>query len=210
LQVSQLAGIAVGRQEKASEARSMSPSSRFFGPIALLFAACSPAAAERLGEEACAKLKVEQAALEQAGVRSNFGRGPEWAKANLSADKLEQIRVLIDIDEQLRFRCKLAKPLIELPEEPKDEPKAGDARAPKGLKPGASTKAAKVTPAPTAGDGKSAVKEKATAPKAASKVGESAPHKAKPKADDAYRRPPADAASDPFASQIERNPKKPP
>jgi hypothetical protein len=188
----------------------MSPSSRFFGPIALLFAACTPAAAERLGEEACAKLKVEQTALEQAGVRSNFGRGPEWAKANLSPEKLEQIRVLIDIDEQLRFRCKLAKPLIELREEPKDGPKAGDARALKGLKSGASAKAAKVAPVSTAGDGKAPVKAKATAPKTASKVGESAPHKAKPKLDDAYRPPPADAASNPFASQIEATQKKPP
>jgi hypothetical protein len=181
----------------------MSPSSRFFGTIVLLFAACSPAAAERLGQEACAKLKAEQAALEQAGVRANFGRGPEWAKANLESEKLEQIRVLIDIDEQLRFRCKLAKPLIELPEEPKD----GDTRTPKGQKAGAAAKATKVNPATTTGEGKPAVKAKAAAA-TTSKAGESAPHKTKPKLDDAYRPPSADAASDPFASQIETNHKK--
>ena len=43
-----------------------------------------------------------------------LAKGPEWAKANLPPDKLEQIRRLIEVDEQLLFRCQ-GKPLVLLP-----------------------------------------------------------------------------------------------
>ena len=73
--------------------------------------------AAQLDKDACAKLKTEQAQLELGGMRGSMGRGPEWAKANLAQDKLEQIRRLIEVDEQLLFRCG-GRPLVLLPSDP--------------------------------------------------------------------------------------------
>lgn len=63
------------------------------------------AAAEPLDKETCDKLQAEQTQLEGAGVRSNMANGPEWAKANLTPDKLAQIKRLIEVEELLAFRC---------------------------------------------------------------------------------------------------------
>ena len=43
-----------------------------------------------------------------------MGKGPEWAKVNLAPEKLEQIRRLIELDEQLLFRCG-GRPLVVIP-----------------------------------------------------------------------------------------------
>ena len=69
-----------------------------------------------LDKEGCTKLKAEQGSWSRPACASNMAKGPEWAKANLAADKLEQIRRLIEVDEQLLFRC-TGKPLVELPAE---------------------------------------------------------------------------------------------
>lgn len=76
-----------------------------------------------LDKEECAKLKGEQVLLEQGGVRASMGRGPEWAKANLAPDKLEQVRRIIEIDEQLLFRCQ-GRPLVNFKEAPDPDPAA--------------------------------------------------------------------------------------
>lgn len=68
-------------------------------------------AAVPLEIEACDKLVKEEAELERAGARVNLAKGPQWAKANLSQDKIEQIRRLIEVDEQVAFRCLRTKPL---------------------------------------------------------------------------------------------------
>ncbi len=39
------------------------------------------------------------------GTRDDMERGPEWAKANLPPDRLENILRLIEVEEQLEFRC---------------------------------------------------------------------------------------------------------
>ena len=80
---------------------------------AAMVAHAAAAHAAPLEKEECAKLKGEQAQLEQSGVRSSMGRGPEWAKANLSSERLEQVRRVIELDEQLLFRCQ-GKPLVTL------------------------------------------------------------------------------------------------
>ena len=63
--------------------------------IAALLLQGSAARAAQLDKDSCAKLKTEQAQLEQGGTRGSMGKGPEWAKINLAPDKLEQIRRLI-------------------------------------------------------------------------------------------------------------------
>jgi len=176
------------------------------GVPALLW--CSVAAAAPLDQEACARLKTELLQLELAGARTNMAKGADWAKVNLAADKLLQVKRLIEIDEQILFRCQ-GKPLVVLPEgveadapAPAEGGKEGAAKAatdsakdpqPAGkaqAKPPAVSKgpapAVKVLP-------KAAGADKA-APAAAAAAG-AAPAKpkpkAKPKTDDAYRPPQA-------------------
>ena len=169
----------------------------------------------------CAKLKDEQAALEQAGVRGSMAKGPEWAKGNLSPDKLEQVRRLIEVDEQLTFRCH-GKPLVQLPPEIEADPAAippgtdgKDAPGKAAVKKKGAVKKAAARPADKAGQeaGKQepAVRRAAPAKAAAAKAnaekaaqppgGAPAKAKPKPKANDAYRPTPGDPTGNPFAGQ---------
>jgi hypothetical protein len=109
------------------------------GVQALLISA-GAAAAATLDQDACARLKTELLQLELAGTRNNMGKGPDWAKGNLSADKLLQIKRLLDVEEQLLFRCQ-GKPLVVLPEGVEAEPPASTDRAKEGAVP---TKAGEV------------------------------------------------------------------
>ena len=177
-----------------------------------------------LDKDGCARLKMEQAQLEQAGTRGGMGRGPEWAKANLAPEKLEQIRRLIEVDEQLLFRCQ-GRPLVNLPRDPdpaarevesKGAPKRPVAKAgkpPEGeKKAGAPVKKAAAPPVDPAAK---AVAKEAPAAKAASpsppapakkESAESkqaaAKAKTKGKANDAYRPPAGEWSSNPFADQM--------
>lgn len=175
-----------------------------------------------LDQETCTKLKAEQTFLEKVGARSGMGKGPEWAKANLPSDRLEQIRRLIELDEQVLFRCS-GKPLVELPKDvdndaPTPDTDAKDAAA-KDAGKGGAAKAAKAAGVPAEKKGaapskKAAVppgaKEAATeaavakpAPKGAATAAKpKSKSKPKPKPDDAYKPPAAEAGSNPFAGQL--------
>ena len=164
--------------------------------------------AASLDKETCDKLKVEQAQLEGTGVRGTMAKGPEWAKANLAADKLGEIKRLLELDELLLFRCQ-GRPLVVLPPEVELDPAAktgeGKEDGQEADAKGTEKKApppAKKAPAPARqdrgrrraqGEGRSATKD--GLPKkadAAAKAGAPAPAKAakpKPKSDDAYRPP---------------------
>jgi hypothetical protein len=184
-----------------------------------------------LDKDECAKLKTEQSQLEQAGTRGGMGRGPEWAKANLAPEKLQQIRRLIEVDEQILFRCQ-GRPLVNLREtDPQLPPAEGKEAAKRPVAKAAKTpdaeKAQKKAPA--------AVKKAATPPvdaakapvapvakKAApvppppapsAKIGKegedkkaaaakAAKAKPKVKVDDAYRPPAPEWGSNPFADQL--------
>jgi hypothetical protein len=148
------------------------------------------ARAERLDAEGCARLKGELALLEQAGVRATLAKGAEWGKANLAADKLGEVRRLIELDEQLLFRCQ-GKPLVLLPvtvdqdlppktddaddgKEPAAKDKTGDeqAKTPPAVKKAAAKPADK---APAAGAKDAAPPKKApAAAKPATKPGDKA------------------------------------
>ena len=162
-----------------------------------------------LDKDGCANLKAEQGQLEQAGTRGNMAKGPLWAKTNLEPSKLEQIRRLLEVDEQLLFRCQ-GKPLVDLPKDPTDPDPA--AREP-GTEPAKAAKAPKKEVAKKDPGKKEAVMKKAAAPPAnpATKT-EAGPApaekkppaakkaKAKQKVDDAYR-PPVEPGSNPFPNQ---------
>src|SRR5262245_19605050 len=85
--------------------------------------------AAQLDQESCNKLKGEQVQLEKEGARSNLGKGPDWAKANLAPEKIEHVRRLIEVDEQLLFRCG-GRPLVVLPSDPDSVPGEGAAEKP--------------------------------------------------------------------------------
>jgi hypothetical protein len=118
--------------------------------------------AAQLDKDSCTKLKVEQTQLEQGGTRGSLIRGPEWAKVNLAPEKLELVRRLIEVDEQLLFRCG-GRPLVLMPSDP--DPAAREVEGKEGAK-GPPAKGAK-TPEKKAPDTekKSVVPlEKASAP----------------------------------------------
>jgi hypothetical protein len=157
-----------------------------------------PAVGEPLTKEACDTVKSEQDTLAAAGVKEDFAKGPEWAKANLPRERLQQIRRYIELEEQLLFRCGLAR-LRFTPPAGDEEAHAGEAAgasagrkveptaAPKPFPPASAKKAAPTPRQPSASEPATGVKPKP---------------RPKPKIDDAYRPPPADPDADPFARQL--------
>ena len=111
--------------------------------VAALLLQITAARTAPLDKEGCAKLKAEQGQLEHAGTRGSMGKGPQWAKTNLEPEKLDQVRRLLEVDEQLLFRCH-GKPLVNLPKDPDPDPAA---REP-GTDGAKAAKAAKVPKAP--------------------------------------------------------------
>ncbi len=127
------------------------------------------ASAAPLEPEACASLTTERATLVSQGVEGDMSKGAMWARQNLPESRLSQIKRLIEVNEQLSFRCGLmvtARPtLIERVPQPtqamttpagdpdrpqkkqtKSKPKPASAAAPAGT-PGAKPKAAQTEPA---------------------------------------------------------------
>src|SRR5215467_14264144 len=98
----------------------------------LLQAPASQAA--QLDKEICSKLKSEQVELEKEGARGNLGKGPDWAKANLAPEKIEHVRRLVEVDEQLLFRCG-GRPLVVLPSDPDAAPGEGGPEKPEKASP---------------------------------------------------------------------------
>jgi hypothetical protein len=106
--------------------------------VQALVACCGAAAAAPLDQEACARLKTELMQLELGGTRVSMAKGPEWAKVNLPADKLQQIKRLIEVEEQILFRCQ-GKPLVILPEGVDGEAAADRKESPAAATPGKET-----------------------------------------------------------------------
>jgi hypothetical protein len=63
------------------------------------------ALAAKLDKTACNDLNAELAGVVGAGARADMERGPAWAMANLPPERLANIRRLIELEEQLEFRC---------------------------------------------------------------------------------------------------------
>jgi len=82
---------------------------RMLAVVALL-ATPRIATAEMLDEPACNQLKNEQQRLAAEGLKTEMLHGPDWAKANLPASRMEQIKLLMEVEEQINFRCPLPPP----------------------------------------------------------------------------------------------------
>jgi hypothetical protein len=85
---------------------------------AALLPATAPARALPLPHAECERLDKERDRLEQSGVRADLMKGPAEAKSRLPADRLRSIAALIEIDEQLLFRCRGFRSLLTLKEDP--------------------------------------------------------------------------------------------
>ncbi len=72
--------------------------------------AARPAVAALLEPAQCEAAKSEQAKLVSAGIDNDMQRGPEWARAHLSPDRLRQIARFIELQETVLFRCPRPKP----------------------------------------------------------------------------------------------------
>jgi hypothetical protein len=64
--------------------------------------------------ETCRRFKAEQDGFNASGLREIMAKGPEWAKTNLTKERLEQVRRFLKVEEDLRFRCPLGKARPEL------------------------------------------------------------------------------------------------
>jgi hypothetical protein len=138
-----------------------------FGLVSILMAGAlaEGISAAPLDKEACEDLKKEQARIEAAGARAHLAKGPAWAKANLSADKVQLVGRLIEIEEGLSFRCGLARTPLVKEAAAKPEPDDVDDTAPAATppakpkrretpkKPGAAAPAVETAPAVTAAPG---------------------------------------------------------
>ena len=65
----------------------------------------SMAFATKLDKAACAELSTELSALTGTGIKAEMDRGPEWAKANMPPERLQSARRLLELEDQLEFRC---------------------------------------------------------------------------------------------------------
>jgi hypothetical protein len=162
------------------------------------------ARAAPLDKAACDKLKTEQAELEQGGARAAMANGPQWAKANLKPEQLEQIRRMLDVEGQLLFRCN-GRPLVALPKDIEADPALSDAGEPikdTAREGAARAKAAPATKAAVGTKKAAAVKPAPAEANGAAQSGKARPKAtAKPRVNDAFKPPPSDPAVNPFASQ---------
>ena len=84
--------------------------------VAVAVCGLAPVAAfaAKLDNAACAALTDERTAITATGVKADMERGPEWAKANMPPERLQSALRLLEVEDQLEFRCgrrgKPAKP----------------------------------------------------------------------------------------------------
>ena len=163
----------------------------------LLVSGTSVAHAAKLDDAACSALKVERARLETDSIKSDMAKGPQWAKDNLTPERLKEIEQLIGLQESVAFRCALPKPLPA----PASLAKAGEgAKQDVSIAPGVGEPTSALTPLPGASPEpsvkpakKSTVTKKALAPSKPAAKAERAPStkststkKYKPKVSDVY------------------------
>lgn len=63
----------------------------------------------KLDAETCSALRLEQIKFRQSGILNDINKGPGWAKANLSPDRLREVEHYLLLDEQVKFGCRDAK-----------------------------------------------------------------------------------------------------
>ncbi|NOU05475.1 MAG: hypothetical protein HOO99_04760 [Hyphomicrobiaceae bacterium] len=89
-----------------------------------------------LDGETCQRLNVQRQGLEARGVRQMVAVTPQQAKGQLSADQIANVRLLMEVDGQLRFRCPMDGSIAALKDDPPEEQTDGspDPALPSGAK----------------------------------------------------------------------------
>jgi hypothetical protein len=80
----------------------------------MVTAASAPVRAGMLDADSCRRHKTEYDTLGGSGIREMMAKGPDWAKANLTKERMEQVRRYLALEEDVRFRCPLGKARPEL------------------------------------------------------------------------------------------------
>ena len=151
----------------------------------LVVAGAISAGAEPLAKEVCETLAGEQQALIANGTKADFAKGAAWGKANLAADRLKQVGRYIDVEEQLSFRCGLARVRFSLPADEEtpvvEEPEVPQKKATPQVKPApkAKAKAATADEGTTQGERPKATPKVQAKIKPAAKAGDAEPATAK-------------------------------
>lgn len=162
--------------------------------------ATAQATAARIDVATCQDLKGEQQKFIETGILADLQRGPEWAKTNLSQERLRQVELYIMLDEQLKFGCREAKFSLEL-EKPGEAGKQTEGNPAAG--PNAPKAAKSKSKPPVAKDNAEGVVVIPQKVKPEKSVGEQPRPKTakppKPKANDAYVPPPPGPGSSPGA-----------
>jgi hypothetical protein len=101
--------------------------------LALLAAGGGDASANRLDKTACTDLNTELSGLLVPGLKEDMDKGPAWAAANLSPERLVTINKVIELQGVLEFRCgnparNIAKPDMR-PDDKAPAEKPGAAKA---------------------------------------------------------------------------------
>ena len=112
--------------------------------VLLCVAGLAPATGAQAGildTESCRRNKAEHDTLGGSGLREMMAKGPEWGKANLTRERVEQIRRFLALEEDIRFRCPLGKARPEL------EAAESEAGSTTALQPNEQEPAAKALPA---------------------------------------------------------------
>ena len=63
----------------------------------------------KLDAETCAQLRLEQIKFRQSGILNDMSKGSEWAKANLTPERLREVEHYMTLDEQVEFGCRDSK-----------------------------------------------------------------------------------------------------
>lgn len=135
--------------------RSLANGSRYSAAFSIALLALAPAtSAAPLAKDACDALKTEQYGLVATGLRSEMARGAVWAKANLTGDRMKSIQRLIEVDEQILFRCASQRAAANSDGQDDDDgkdatpkPKPKPAAKPKAAKPAEAVAGAEAPPA---------------------------------------------------------------
>jgi hypothetical protein len=72
-------------------------------------AATALATDPKIDADTCTQLRLEQIKFRQTGIVDDIQKGPEWAKANLTPDRLREVEHYMALDEQVKFGCRDAK-----------------------------------------------------------------------------------------------------
>ena len=102
----------------------------------IALATCIPKTlADAPGIEACKKLQLEKTTMESQGILADLEKGPQWAKANLPANRVKAILKYLSIYEQVQFRCEYVFAAVEADAAIRKAQEAARARALKNVPP---------------------------------------------------------------------------